>query len=915
MSFGFSIGDFIALGRIARELYRDIYLVARGAPEELQSLMTEIGALSQSIDFLVDEIKDPESILVSAGESRRQTVNDMMRAIKLTLDDMEKLAAKHRLINKSAQRSKLKRGWDKVKWASDLPSVNSLRSRILYQNGILSLLLTLAKNSSLERIQAQTQKMNHNIEDIQNLLANSPTAPVISIIDGEVSQKSLSWALLKQAEKVRPWLAPGIDEWIQAGKCITIEFLKQAQSRLYIDAPTNRTVPVQAYTDLLKASWILVDVISQHPQQRFLSSTSGSLEAQVFAETVKAELTKIEALGLIVPNHEQISKADLTIWAEPPPTFSVNPREVVVPEEKQQSWRTPNTQVYFQAFGHFRSKRVTTAIECFILVLVYQLGKNASIVAQVQKGVEVFGHNINMRPAVNRFGEIDPDDLSTIFDICSGTPDADGNWAFRFDDEYLLLNSYNDRQHFEISMIVLHFLRYSTAAMDLDVFQGLVLLAAISGEDRCLVQQLLNDMTQSGKDNDTQELSSESEFENIRELANGVARLWLRENKSHSLWNSDLLNRLVKWLNIKSDRTYISRNTVWFYSLLQAPAALLRSSWILILVKAGINLRVPGFGIRPLSHAICVAALVDDVKMLAALLRAAEVLDISSPAMVPGSFEVSTPLQAAAREGSLRAAKMLIDHGADVNSGREPPVVISAKNGHLEVLIALLQSGADANKTALYESPILNYAIKWGHTMVQVLLEHGANVDAQENCNHRAIHRASIKGDPIILKMLLDHGANVNAKTRSNLTPLLLAVDAGHEPIVRLLLDHGADTGVPFREMPASKYKSDCRRRDGDLEILMDDEAEDAEGNPVLEVLEVEEGPSARELAEMKVKGAHQPAKKRNAEKILQILIDHRHSATKTLLNHTQSGEVSCLEGPKQSKAPERPKKRMAITN
>jgi hypothetical protein len=35
MSFGFSVGDFIAVGSLAHKLYEDIYLVAPGAPEEL----------------------------------------------------------------------------------------------------------------------------------------------------------------------------------------------------------------------------------------------------------------------------------------------------------------------------------------------------------------------------------------------------------------------------------------------------------------------------------------------------------------------------------------------------------------------------------------------------------------------------------------------------------------------------------------------------------------------------------------------------------------------------------------------------------------------------------------------------------------------------------------------------------------
>jgi hypothetical protein len=81
MSFGFSIGDFIEVAKLARLLYRDVYLVARGAPEELQSLVTELATLSQSIDFLIDEVKDPDSILVRAGDTRCKTVDDMMKEV------------------------------------------------------------------------------------------------------------------------------------------------------------------------------------------------------------------------------------------------------------------------------------------------------------------------------------------------------------------------------------------------------------------------------------------------------------------------------------------------------------------------------------------------------------------------------------------------------------------------------------------------------------------------------------------------------------------------------------------------------------------------------------------------------------------------------------------------------------------
>lgn len=42
--------------------------------------------------------------------------------------------------------------------------------------------------------------------------------------------------------------------------------------------------PTQAYADLLKASWILIDIISKHPQQRFWCPTSEFLQVQLLVE-------------------------------------------------------------------------------------------------------------------------------------------------------------------------------------------------------------------------------------------------------------------------------------------------------------------------------------------------------------------------------------------------------------------------------------------------------------------------------------------------------------------------------------------------------------------------------------------------------------------------------------------------------
>jgi hypothetical protein len=80
MSFGFSVGDFIEITSLAHQLYNDVYLVARGAPDELQLLNNEIGVLALSLDLLIQEVKDRDSTLVRAGESRLRMVGEVMKA-------------------------------------------------------------------------------------------------------------------------------------------------------------------------------------------------------------------------------------------------------------------------------------------------------------------------------------------------------------------------------------------------------------------------------------------------------------------------------------------------------------------------------------------------------------------------------------------------------------------------------------------------------------------------------------------------------------------------------------------------------------------------------------------------------------------------------------------------------------------
>ena len=55
---------------------------------------------------------------------------------------------------------------------------------------------------------------------------------------------------------------------------------------------------------------------------------------------------------------------------------------------------------------------------------------------------------------------------------------------------------------------------------------------------------------------------------------------------------------------------------------------------------------------------------------------------------------------------------------------------------------------------------------------MQILIKHGADVNAQNETNLTPLHRASLLGNIQIVQLLIDHGADVTAKDWKHQTPL-----------------------------------------------------------------------------------------------------------------------------------------------
>jgi ankyrin repeat protein len=129
------------------------------------------------------------------------------------------------------------------------------------------------------------------------------------------------------------------------------------------------------------------------------------------------------------------------------------------------------------------------------------------------------------------------------------------------------------------------------------------------------------------------------------------------------------------------------------------------------------------------------------------------------------------------------------------------PLYYAALLGLSTTTRLLLDKGADVNAQGGLYGNALQAASSGGHEqVVKTLLDKGADVNAQGGRYSNALQAASARGHEQIVKTLLDKGANVNAQGGGFGNALQAASARGHEQVVKTLLDKGADVNAQGRE-------------------------------------------------------------------------------------------------------------------
>ena len=157
-----------------------------------------------------------------------------------------------------------------------------------------------------------------------------------------------------------------------------------------------------------------------------------------------------------------------------------------------------------------------------------------------------------------------------------------------------------------------------------------------------------------------------------------------------------------------------------------------------------------------------------------------------------------TPLRAASIKGHIDVVRVLLDHGANVNTidKRNTPLRSAYVGGHLEIMRLLLEHGADVDAWD-YSDLLLNSASKKGRAeVVHLLLQHNADVNSRGYTNWTALQGASFFGRTKVVRILLDHGVDIDTLSRAIEHPLHIATRNNRLEIVQLLLERGADVTI-----------------------------------------------------------------------------------------------------------------------